>query len=201
MKLYFSATSPFVRKCMVCAYELGLADRIEKLPSAVHPVKRDQTVLASNPLGQVPTLISDKAEILLDSRVICEYLNALGKGTLFPEGRDRWRVLSEEALADGIMDALLLARYEMASRPQALRWNEWHRGQMDKVQSGLEYLEKQVSSWDERLDIGTISFGCALGYLDLRFTDYDWRRAFPATAAWFAQFNARESMQNTLLKG
>ena len=200
MKLYFSLASPFVRKCMVCAYELGLEARIEKLPSAVNPVKRDQTIVASNPLGQVPTLLTDKAEVLSDSRVICEYLNALGNGQLFPDGPDRWRALSEQSLADGIMDALLLVRYELTSRPQELRWDDWHKGQMEKVQSVLEYLEKQAPTWGERVDIGTISFGCALGYLDLRFNDYDWRSAFPATAAWFERFNARPSMQNTLPK-
>jgi glutathione S-transferase len=200
MKLYFSSTSPFVRQCMVCAYELGLEERIEKLPSAVHPVTRDKTIVTSNPLGQVPTLITDTAEVLSDRRVICEYLNALGKGQLFPDGPNRWHALSEQSLAYGILDAMLLVRYELTSRPQALRWDDWHKGQMEKVQSVFEYLEKQTSACGERVDIGTISFGCALGYLDLRFTDYDWRSAFPATAAWFEQFNARPSMQATLPK-
>jgi glutathione S-transferase len=76
MKIFFSPASPFVRKCMVVAHELGIADRIEKLPSAAGPVKRDATIIPKNPLGQVPTFITDDGQVLFDSRVICEYLNA-----------------------------------------------------------------------------------------------------------------------------
>jgi glutathione S-transferase len=89
MQIFFSPASPFVRKCMVVAHELGIADRIEKLPSAAGPVKRDATILPKNPLGQVPTFISDDGQVLFDSRVICEYLNATQSGKLFPaDGAD-----------------------------------------------------------------------------------------------------------------
>lgn len=76
MKLFYAATSPFVRKCLVSAHELGLRDRLELLPAAAHPVNRDRTVVARNPLGKVPTLITEEGTALYDSRVICEYLNA-----------------------------------------------------------------------------------------------------------------------------
>ena len=110
MKLYHSQTSPYVRKCMFIAHHLGLADRIEKLPSAAHPVNRDQSIIPSNPLGKVPTMITDDGTVLFDSRVICEYLDHLGKGSFFPAaGAERWRVLTEQALADGILDAALLS--------------------------------------------------------------------------------------------
>lgn len=84
MKIYFSPTSPYVRKVLVVAHALGLADRIEKLPSAAHPVHRDRGIVAHNPLGQVPTFFTDEGVMLTDSRVICEYLDALGGGGLFP---------------------------------------------------------------------------------------------------------------------
>src|SRR5690606_38776840 len=114
MKIYFSPASPFVRKCMAVAHETGLVDRIEKLPSAANPVNRDRTVIASNPLGQVPTLITDDGQALYDSRVICEYLDDLGGGKLFPAtGKARWQALADQALADGILGAALLARYEI----------------------------------------------------------------------------------------
>src|SRR3546814_5307332 len=97
MKIYFSPASPFVRKCLVAAAELGLpADSIEKLPSAAHPVNRDQSIIKSNPLGQVPTFIADDGQMMADSRVVCEYLDDLAKGNLFPKDATRWEVLRSE---------------------------------------------------------------------------------------------------------
>lgn len=199
MKLFFSPASPFVRKCMVIAHELGLTDRIEKLPSAAGPVARDKSIIPSNPLGKVPTLITDDGQVLYDSRVICEYLNDLGGGTLFPaHGPARWQALADQALGDGVMDAALLARYEVALRPEALRWTDWVDGQMSKAHDALAQLEKNITRLDGRMDIGTITIACALGYLDFRFGSYDWRGAHPGVAAWFKAFNARPSLQATL---
>ncbi|WP_025138471.1 glutathione S-transferase [Achromobacter sp. DH1f] len=198
MKIYFSPASPFVRKCMVIAHELGLVDRIEKLPSAAGPVARDQTIIPSNPLGQVPTLLTDDGQALFDSRVICEYLNELGGGALFPAGAARWRALAEQSLGDGMLGAALLARYETVLRPEALRWDGWYEGQLGKVRDGLAQLEKTAASLEGRLDIGTITVGCALGYLDFRYPDFDWRAGHPAVAAWFKTFSQRPSMQATL---
>ena len=203
MKLHFSAGSPFVRKCMVVAHEVGIADRIERLPAAAHPVKRDARILESNPLGQVPTLTCDDGTVLYDSRVICEYLDTeFGGGRLFPQsGMARWRCLTEVALADGMTGAALLARYETAARPEAAQWPEWIDGQLGKVRSGVAWLDQAAPAFGDRFDIGTIAFGCALGYVDFRFPQLDWRAASPATAEWFARFSERPSMQKTLPKG
>src|SRR5690606_8322753 len=120
MKIYFSPASPFVRKCLVVAAEVGLADRIEKLPSNAHPVNRDSTIAATNPLGQVPTFFTGEGQAIHDSRVICEYLNNLAGADLFPaDAKKRWQALTEQSLADGILDAALLARYEATVRPEA----------------------------------------------------------------------------------
>ena len=199
MKIFYSPASPFVRKCMVAAHELGIADSIEKLPSAASPVKRDGTILPSNPLGQVPTFLCDDGQVLHDSRVICEYLNDLQSGALFPAtGKERWARLTELALADGMTAAALLARYETMLRPEPLRWSDWTDGQLAKVRSGLEWLEPVAPSFGDRVDIGTIAFGCTLGYMDFRFPSVDWRAAAPNTAKWFEVFNRRASMQATL---
>lgn len=199
MKIFHSPASPFVRKCMVVAHELGIADRIEKLPSAAGPVKRDASILPKNPLGQVPTFVCDDGQVLYDSRVICEYLDATHSGALFPKsGTERWSRLTELALADGMTAAALLARYETMLRPEALRWNDWTEGQLAKVRTGLEWLETAAPSFGERVDIGTIAFGCALGYMDFRFPSVDWRAEAPNTAKWFEVFNQRASMQATL---
>lgn len=101
MKIYYSPDSPFVRKCMLTAQDLGLP-AIGRLPSQVGPVERDPTVIQSNPLGKVPTLFTGEGKVLYDSRVICEYLDSLGGGKLFPSGAQRWELLADQVLADGI---------------------------------------------------------------------------------------------------
>ena len=195
MKLFHSQTSPFVRKVMVAAHELGLAERIETLPSAVHPVTRDGRVLAVHPLAQVPTLILDGGEAIADSRVICEYLDALGGGRLFPAaGAARWAALNLQSTADAVLDAALLIRYELTARPEAERSQAWMDGQHAKIASALDWFETQAL---DGVDIGTIALACALGYLDLRFSDLGWREGRPNLAAWFSDFSERASMRAT----
>lgn len=195
MKLYFSPTSPYVRKCLVTAHELGLSERIELLASNAHPVTRDRQIVQSNPLGKVPTFFTDDGQVLYDSRVICEYLNDLGKGALFPQGPERWQALTLQSLGDGMLDAALLARYEQVARPEAMRWSDWLNGQLDKVETSFAALEGMVKQLEGRVDIGTLTLGCAVGYLDLRFADLGWRGRYPALAQWAAQFGQRASMK------
>ncbi len=198
MKIFYSATSPYVRKCLVAAHELGLRDRIELVPAAPHPVNRDPAVVARNPLGKIPTLITDDGAILYDSRVVCEYLNMVAGGPLFPGAASaRFTVLAEQSLADGVLDAAVLVRYETFTRPESLRWPEWIAGQTEKVTSGLAEIERRAAGFAARIDIGMISIGCALGYLDLRMGELEWRATHPAAAAWFEKFGARESMRAT----
>ncbi len=198
MKLFYAVTSPFVRKCLVSAHELGLRNRIELLPAAAHPVNRDRTVVARNPLGKIPTLITEEGTALYDSRVICEYLNELGDGHLVPrQGPARWLVLVDQALADGIMDAAVLTRYETAVRPANLCWDDWVAGQLDKVACGLADIERRAGRLADRVDAGTIALGCALGYLDLRFATLAWRVRCPNAAVWFERFGRRDSMVST----
>ena len=195
MKIYFSPSSPYVRKCLVTAHELGLNERIELLPSNAHPVQRDAQIIASNPLGKVPTLLTDDGTTLYDSRVICEYLDELAGGTLFPRsGPARWQALTLQSLADGMLDAALLARYEDVARPEALRWPEWRAAQLDKLNTSLASLEATTGTLANRVDIGTLSLGCALWYADLRFPDLNWRPHYPRVAAWAEAFGQRPSM-------
>ena len=118
MKILFSPTSPYVRKCLVTAHELGLHDRIQLLPSNAHPVQRDRNIIGSNPLGKVPTFFTDDGQVLYDSRVICEYLNDLGRGTLLPaSGAPRWETLTLQSLGTASWIAGLLARTKMSRGP------------------------------------------------------------------------------------
>ncbi len=197
MKIYFSPFSPYVRKCLVTAHELGLDERVQLLPSNANPVQRDQEIVAKNPLGKVPTFITDDGAVLYDSRVICEYLDELGGGALFPRSGDaRWEALTLQALGDGILDGALLARYEDVARPEALRWPAWRAGQLDKADTGLAYLENHPKVLAPgRVDIGTLTVACALWYLDLRFEGFAWRSRYEETAAWYEVFEKRASLQ------
>ncbi|MGE0313172.1 MAG: glutathione S-transferase [Lautropia sp.] len=196
MKLFFSPFSPFVRKCLATAAENGLDGRIELLACAAHPVQRDASIIASNPLGKIPALVLEDGSTLYDSRVICEYLDDLGSKKLFPKaGPDRWRALTLQSLADGMLDAAILARYEANVRPEHARWAEWTAGQMDKIRTSMAALEKDAGALAGRVDIGTITLGCALWYLDVRFADLGWRDRHPALAAWQSAFAQRESMK------
>jgi glutathione S-transferase len=198
MKIFYAAASPFVRKCLVVAHELGLREQVELVPTSAHPIQRSAAIVAHNPLGKIPTLLAEDGTVLYDSRVICEYLNSRARGALLaPDGPARWQALVDQSLADGIMDAAVLVRYEQVLRPESLRWPDWIAGQLEKVHSALAQLEQRAASFEPRVDIGTIAIGCALGYLDLRFASLSWRERCPETAAWFAGFDARPSMSAT----
>ena len=198
MRIFFSPSSPYVRKVMIVAHELGLADRIEKLPSAAGPVARDATIREHNPIGQVPTFFADDGTVLYDSRVICEYLDVLGGGTMFGAGAERWRNLTDAALGDGLLGAALLARYEAILRPETLRWADWSAGQMAKIADAIDRMEMMGAALDGRVDIGTITLACGLGYMDFRFPDYDWRTTHPVVTSWFAGFADRPAMKATV---
>lgn len=197
MKLLYSPASPYARKVLVLAHETGVFPQLEVAAAGASPTAPSAQVAAHNPLGKIPALVLDDGTALYDSRVICEYLDGLSTGTrLFPEAPARWDALTRQALADGSLDAALLARYERALRPDALRWDAWEAGQTAKIASALDRIELLVADMPV-LDIGTVAIGCALGYLDFRFPDLAWRDGRPATAAWYAVFGARPSMAAT----
>jgi glutathione S-transferase len=198
MQLHYNVASPFVRKVMAVAIETGLDTRIEpvkRLPSPVAPVAE---VNADNPLGKIPCLVTDDGTALYDSPVICEYLDSLHDGPRMfpPSGADRWTALRRQALADGIMDAAVLARYESFVRPQEARWDIWIDNQKQKFRRGLDALETEGASLGV-VDIGTLAVACALGYLDFRYGDEDWRTGRPRLAAWFEQFAQRPAIAKT----
>ncbi len=197
MQLYFNPASPYVRKVRVTAHELGLNGRMELTSVTLTPVSPHEAVRSSNPLGKIPTLITDDGTALYDSPVICEYLDALAGGNrIFPAaGTARWTALRRQALADGIMDAAVLTRYEQASRPKELRWEAWVDGQLLKIRTALDALDHE--SLEGAFDIGAISIACALGYLDLRFAGESWRARRPRLGAWLATISQRPSLVAT----
>lgn len=195
MKLFYSPASPYARKCVAVAHQTG--QTLDVVQMAASPVNRNAEIVARNPTGKIPTLVLADGTSLYDSRVICRYLDARHGGPkMYPEGDALWTVLRREALADGLLDAALLARYETAMRPAEKLWPEWLAGQMAKIDSSLDVMEAEAPSFDG-VDAGLIAVGSALGYLDFRFADHDWRGARPALAAWFATFSAVPCMAET----
>lgn len=200
LQLYYAATSPYVRKVMVVAHHLGVADKIERLAAAANPVNRDRNIASFNPLGKVPAARTDDGLCLFDSRVICEYIDSVRGGGLFPPaGRARWVALAQQAMADGLLDAAILVRYERTLRPAELRWSQWDEGQMSKITDCLNQIEAQADSLGTgRFTIGEITIACALGYLDFRYPEVGWREGRPKAAAWFATFSQLPAMQATM---
>ncbi|MFL9924444.1 glutathione S-transferase N-terminal domain-containing protein [Herbaspirillum lusitanum] len=200
MKLLYSTSSPFVRKITVLIHELGLHEGIERLPSAANPLQRDERITRHNPLGKVPVLITDSGLSLFDSRVIADYLCSLLPGnSLLPESGDtRWRILRDQALADGLLDAALLVRYEIGPRPETQRWAGWIDAQTAKIRAALDVLESEAAGWSGRYDLGIIAAGCALSYLDLRFAELNWRARCPALATIMAPVFERPAFLQTV---
>lgn len=197
MKLYYSATSPYVRKVNVCAIELGLDEKLERI--LTNPWEKDDSLLADNPLSKVPTLITDDGMVLYDSPVICEYLDTVhGNQLLIPaSGTERWNELRLQAIADGILDAAVF-RFLERKRPKSQQSNDWDGIQQGAIVRALEYLENKVSEWKAHVTIGQVAIACALGYLDFRFAEDNWRQGHTGLTDWFTFFSQRDSMQATL---
>ena len=194
MELRYSPTSPFVRKVMATAIETGTAGRIEKNPTKT----ADPDLAGDNPLGKVPALVTDDGEKLYDSRVICEYLDGLHDGpALFPApGPARWTALRHQALSDGIMDAIVACVVE-ARRTQNEESRAYTEKQKGKVRRAVAQLEGEADDLGGPLTIGHVTMGCALGYIDMRMSDMDWRQDAPRLARWYVDFATRPSMTET----
>lgn len=199
MKLFYSPTSPYVRKVMVTALEKGLESKIEKVSASVSPIAPNKDVAAQNPLMKVPCLVTDDGQALFDSAVITAYIDQLKAPHLTPsDTKGRFEALTLESLADGMLDAGLLMRYETFMRPEKLRWKDWVSGQKTKIDQGLDMLEGRfISHLNGPLTIGTIAAGCFLGWYDFRFADAGWRASRPKLAAWDKTFAARPHMAST----
>jgi glutathione S-transferase len=202
MKLIGSFSSPYVRKVRVVMAEKKLDYQFveEDVWSA------NTTIMQSNPLGKVPCLVMEGGEALFDSRVIVEYLDTLSPvGKLIPAvGRERAEVKTWEALADGVLDALILARLEAnwAGRPKAQRSQAWIDRQIDKTQASLKAMSQGLGDKPFcagiYLSLADVAVGCALGYLDFRFPDIDWRTPYPNLAKLHEKLAQRPSFSESM---
>ena len=201
MKLLGSTTSPFVRKVRIVMIEKKLDYVL--VPTSVWAAQT--TIAEVNPLGKVPCLVMEGGEALFDSRVIVEYLDTLSPvGKLIPPvGRERAQVKTWEALADGMLDAMILARLEAtwAGRSSGERSQAWIDRQLDKVNGALKAISKGLGDKalcsGIHLSLADIAVGCALGYLDLRFAQIDWRSDYPNLNKLYAKLMQRPSFMET----
>ncbi|MDP3247467.1 MAG: glutathione S-transferase N-terminal domain-containing protein [Polaromonas sp.] len=197
MKLIGAIASPYVRKVRVVMAEKKLDYHfiLEDVWSA------DTQIGTSNPLGKVPCLVMEGGEAVFDSRVIVEYLDTLSPvGKLIPtQGRERAEVKTWEALADGLLDAAVLARLETTwpGRTDAQRSQAWTDRQLGKIEASLKSMsqglgEKPFCS-GIHFSLSDVAVGCALGYLDFRFPVIDWRTTYPNLARLADKLNQRQS--------
>lgn len=200
MKLTYSPASPFARKVRIAAIELGLIDKIEFVPTSVAPATPNDEYAKINPLKKLPVLIADNGDVILDSYVIVEYLDELaGGGKLIPaSGATRWQVKSDHSLLQGMLNSMLLCRYERMVRPEGLRWQAWSDDHWNRAWTGMAHFEKQADVLSRPLDIVQIALACVLGYADFRFSDCGWRKAYPNLDAFHERMLSRPSIKITL---
>lgn len=201
MKLLGSETSPYVRKVRIV-----LAEKKLDYQFVLEDVWTSEAILHANPLGKIPCLVLDGGEALFDSRVIVEFLDALSPvGKLIPPpGRERVEVKTWEALADGVLDALVAARLERHwdGRSPEQRSEAWVARQIDRVHRALAAMEAGLASkpWcvGNHMTLADLATGAALGYLDFRWPEIDWRTKHPGLARLAATLAGRQSFVDTL---
>lgn len=197
MKIVSAGPSPFMRKVRVLLYETGQLDGIELINVTTTPIETDPQVAAANPLGKIPALIRDEGPAIYDSRVITRYLDDRSDAGLYPRAR-LWETLTLEATADGIMDAAVLMVYEHRVRPPERVYEGWIEAQWEKIARSVSATNSRwMSHLNGPLNMGQIAMGCALGYLDFRHPDRNWRKGNDALDDWYAVFAERDSMLAT----
>lgn len=179
--------------------EAGLSDRVQEV--TVNPFEDPYDLFVANPLGKVPVLVLSSGEAIFDSTVICAFLDSLGSGPrLIPETPKAWKVLTYQALGDGMLDALFALVMERR-RPAHEQSPTWQARWQAAFLRATDLLEADPDAFGPDLTLAQITFGAALGYADFRTPDIDWRREHPRLAEAFAGFALRPSMQATLPNG
>lgn len=190
MKLYYSPTSPFVRKVRLTAAVLGLTKEIEIVPVDVYgDIEKFKRI---NPLIKIPALETRAGQILTNSPFICQYLASLCPGSGFwPQNDDLWKVLNFQSIADGGMEAAVLRRYEILRTPDKFD-KKFDEKQKLKVQNALEFLGEHLAELSSQsLGLAEASTICFVDYLQLRYAHEGWKHAHPRLFAWVAQWNEK----------
>jgi glutathione S-transferase len=196
MLLFYSNTSPYSRKARLVVAEKGLAHSVEE--RACNPFEEVAELRALNPLGKVPTLVTDQGQAIYDSPVICEYLDGIRGDPLLvpPSGPGRWSVRCWEALADGILDAAYCIVMERR-RPAGQQSEHWLAHWTAEIERAIRHADSEMEKLPDSLSLAHLALAAALGYLDFRLPDTEWRKGLPALSHWFGEFDLRPSMQRT----
>lgn len=192
MKLHSAPASPYGAKVRAVMIEKGLEEKIAVVTSS--PVSGENNLFKVNPLARIPALELDDGSALYDSPVICEYLDALGQGpALFPPaGPARWNALRWQAVGDGLMDTLVRWRAEVM-RPEGEQSPSFRKRNADITRMTLDAANAEITTMGGH-HIGAIALAMALGYLELRFPDMDWKKERAALAAWYEDMKRRPSI-------
>jgi len=199
MQLFYADLSPYARKARAMVIEKDLSNRVETI--AVNPYEIPEALNTANPLCKVPTLVTDDGTALYDSFVICEYLDRLGGGTpmVAHDGDARWSVLRRHALAQGILDAAFNIATEVHRRDEGERSPRWIAHWCAAIQRAVDVLDAEISQWPDAVDLGHLTAGCALAYLEIRIPDHAaWRSGRTTLETWFDAFADRPSMRATV---
>jgi glutathione S-transferase len=174
-----------------------LIDKIEFISATVAPGQANEEYSRITPLKKLPVLILDNGDVILDSYVIVEYLDELaGGGKLIPSaGPTRWQVKTDHSLLQGMLDSMLLCRYEKMVRPQGLQWQAWSDDHWNRAWTGMARFENKPDVLSRPFDIVQIGLVCVLGYADFRFADSGWRKAFPKLDAFHQRMLERPSVK------
>jgi glutathione S-transferase len=205
MKLFWTPASPFVRKVMVAAIELGLRDRIELHPTywphewGSRTIEFDAEFIAANPVGRIPTLVTDDGVALVESNGICDHLASLAgePGLVPPSGLARQRCIRLLGIADGALEAMIARRAELL-RDGKERSADFVAKQRDRIARCLDALEREIDALEGDLTLAQISAGIACSYMDFRYPGDGWRTGRPRLARWYEVLAARPSMMQTL---
>lgn len=198
MKLFNNPASPFARKARALLHEADQTGKVEIVDALGSPMDSSNMPIDHNPLGKIPTLVTDGGDAIYDSRVITRYLDSAFGSGLYPGEPGIWKTLTLEATADGIMDAAILMVYEGRCRPEGMVFKDWVEAQWQKAVRGLDAIEERWMGYlAGEVDMAHVAVGCALGYVDFRHSARNWRDGRPNLAAWNEEFSARDSMRLT----
>jgi glutathione S-transferase len=195
VKLFVSPTSPYARKCRALIIEKSLEHKIEVIEC--DPRSDPVELLEANPLGKVPALAREGAPALMDSPLICEFIDSLDDENWIPKrGASRILVLRQQALADGLIDLTIGRRIEM-QRDADKQWDFWSERWERGIRRTLDALYADRGQYERSVDLGALSVAVALFYLDLRYPELDWRGDYPELGEFAARWDQRASFEQT----